>query len=113
MKNLKSIVLRFIWVLGMLTTMLCVSAYDLRVRMIVKGTDKLLTEFEPILSTVEGMGIFGATELQPDSTFLIKEVPSKGKFAVVYKIGKIHYGEFVSNYFHTYQRGEKNIARRH
>ena len=41
MKDLKGIVLRFILFFGMLNITLCVSAYELKVRMILKGTDKL------------------------------------------------------------------------
>ena len=54
MKDLKGIVLRFILFFGMLNITLCISAYELKVRMILKGTDKLLTEFKPILGSEDG-----------------------------------------------------------
>ncbi len=96
MKDLKGIVLRFILFFGMLNITLCVSAYELKVRMILKGTDKLLTEFKPILGSEDGRSVYGTSELQPDSTFIINEVPTEGIFAVIYKIGDVHYGEPVS-----------------
>lgn len=96
MKDLKGIVLRFILFFGMLNITLCVSAYELKVRMILKGTDKLLTEFKPILGSEDGRSVYGTSELQPDSTFIINEVPAEGIFAVIYKIGDVHYGEPVS-----------------
>ncbi len=96
MKDLKGIVLRFILFFGMLNITLCVSAYELKVRMILKGTNKLLTEFKPILGSEDGRSVYGTSELQPDSTFIINEVPAEGIFAVIYKIGDVHYGEPVS-----------------